>query len=209
MSDEQQPRAEWIFPEQPKKRAGRVWLIIGIVVAALIVIGTVVFFVIPRDATPGPRTSPTPSASPTRSASPTPTTSPTATASATPSAAPVPSDAPSEPITTPPPVQDPDMGAFTSQVQPWLDDATTGLGMVANMSGQEAVQVVDSLQGDADRLSNVVAPSSISLAWYDGVSQYSARLADLRRALDGDGDPQSTRDAASTALQELRALVGL
>lgn len=101
------------------------------------------------------------------------------------------------------------MGAFTVQVQPWLDDASTGLGMVANMSGQDAAQVVDSLQGDADRLSNVVAPSSISSAWYDGVSQYSARLADLRRALDGDGDPQSTLSAASTALQELRALVGL
>jgi cytoskeletal protein RodZ len=196
---DQQPRAEWIFPEQPKKRAGRVWLIIGIVVAALLVIGVVLFFVVPREGTPG------------TNATPTPTVSATATPSATPSAAPSPSPSgePSEPITTPPPVPDPDMSVFVGHVQPWLDDATTGLGMVANMSGQDAAQVVDSLQGDADRLSNVVAPSSISSAWYDGVSKYSSSLNELRSTIDNDGDTQAALSGASSSLQALRAMVGL
>ncbi|MGO2745883.1 hypothetical protein [Microbacterium sp.] len=203
MSDDQQTRAEWIFPEEPKSSKGRVWLIVGLVVAALVIIGAVLFFVIPRDETPGPDASATPSASASASA--------TATPSGTPSAAPfdAPSTEPSEPITTPPPVPDPDMGTFVGQVQPWLDDAVTGLDMVSNMSGQEAAQVVDTLQGDANRLSGVVAPSSISSQWYDSVSKYSGALGELRSAIDGGGDTQAPLSAASAALQEVRALVGL
>ncbi|MGP6171505.1 hypothetical protein ACTU6U_04275 [Microbacterium sp. A196] len=200
MSDDQKPQAEWIFPEEEKKSGkGRVWLIVGLIVAALVIIGAVLFFLIPRDETPGPDASATPSASAT--------TTPSGTPSAAPSDGP--STEPSEPITTPPPVPDPDMGTFVGQVQPWLDDAVTGLDMVANMSGQEAAQVVDSLQGDADRLSGVVAPSSISSEWYDGVSTYASDLRALRSAIDTAADVQAPLSTASASLQELRAMIGL
>lgn len=199
MSDEQQPRAEWVFPEEEKSNKGRAWLIVGLVFAALVIIGAVLFFAIPRDEIPGPDASTTPSASAT--------STPSATPSADPSASP--SAEPSAPITTPPPVPDPDMATFVGQVQPWLDDAVTGLGMAADMSGPEAAQIVDSLQGDANRLSGVVAPSSISTNWYDGVSKYAGALSELRAATDAGENPRASLDTASAALQELRTMVGL
>lgn len=201
MSDDQQPQAVWVFPEKPKRRAGRIWLIIGLVVAVLIIAGAVLFFVIPRNSSPAPSASPTPSS--------TPSATPSATPPVSPSASPLPTDVPSEPVVTPPPAPDPDVGTFAGQVRPWLDDATTGLSMLAGMGGQDAVQVVDSLQGDADRLAGAVAPGSLTPAWYDTVSEYSGNLRDLRSAIDNGGDTNASLNASSASLQALRSLVGL
>lgn len=104
---------------------------------------------------------------------------------------------------------DPDVATFAAQVQPRLDDASTGLSIAAGSSGQDAAQVIETLQQDAGNLSDAAAPSSISSAWYDAVGQYSARLGELRGAFEGGGDTQSAMDAATAALQKLRALVGL
>lgn len=202
MSDEQQPRAEWVFPEEEKKgNKGRVWLIVGLSVAAVAIVAVLLFLFLPReDGAPEATASPTPIASETPSQSSSPSPSDSATAEPEPD---------QTPITTPPPAPDPDLATFTGQVQPWLDDASTGLSMVAEMSGQEATQVVDSLQGDAGRLSGVVAPSSISSAWYAAVGEYASRLGELQSAIDGGGDMQGGLGSATAALQEVRGLVGL
>lgn len=198
MSDEQQPRAEWVFPEQKKTNKKRIWLIVGLSVLAVAIVAALLFFLLPRGGEPEPTPTPTDTASP----SPTPTATPTDT--------PAPTAAPTqEPGTTPPPVPDPDIPTFAAQVQPRLDDASTGLTIAADLSGQEAAQVVESLQQDAGRLSDAAAPSSISSAWYEGVGQYSARLGELRGAFESGSNTQSAMDAATAALKELRALVGL
>lgn len=200
MSDEQQPRAEWIFPEQKKSNKGRIWLIVGLSVLAVAIVAALLFFLLPRGGEPEPTPTPTDSAS----ATPTPSATQTQTATPTPSAAPT-----QEPGVTPPPVPDPDLATFAAQVQPRLDDASTGLTIAADLSGQEAAQVVESLQQDAGRLSDTAAPSSISSAWYDGVGQYSARLGELRSVFESGSNTQSAMDAATAALKDLRALVGL
>lgn len=206
MSDEQRPRAEWIFPEQKKSNKGRVWLIIGLSVLAVAIVGALLFFLLPRGGEPEPSPTPTDSASatPTPTATATPTPTPTATPTATPTVAPT-----QEPETTPPPVPDPDIPTFATLVQPRLDDASTGLSIAAESGGEEAAQVVDSLQQDAGRLSDAAAPSSISSAWYESVGQYNARLGELRSAIESGADAQGAVDAAAAALQNLRALVGL
>ncbi len=200
MSDEQ-PRAEWIFPEERKTSKGRIWLIIGLVVAAVGIVGIVLFFLIPRDGGSAP--TPSPSLS-TASPSPSPTAASSSSATPTPDPEPEPT-----PITTQPPVADPELDTFTGQVQGWLNDATTGLGLVSNMSGQEASQVVDTLQGDADRLSSAVAPSSISDQWYSAAGTYAMSLSELRSAVDNDIAVQVPLDKATAALQQLRIMVGL
>lgn len=200
MSDEQQPRAEWIFPEQKKSNKGRIWLIVGLSVLALAIVAVLLFFLLPRGGEPEP--TPTPTAS--VSATPTPTMTPTATPTPTPTVAP-----PQTPETTPPPVPDPDVPTFAAQVQPRLDVGNRGLGMLADLSGSEAVQVIDSLQQDADQLSGAAAPSSISSSWYSAVSEYRARLGELRGAIEGGTDTQSATDAATASLQRLRSVVGL
>jgi len=52
MSDEQQPRAEWIFPEEKKSNKGRVWLIVGVIAGVLVIVGVALFLLVPRDETP-------------------------------------------------------------------------------------------------------------------------------------------------------------
>lgn len=196
MSDEQQPRAEWIFPEQKKSNKRRIWLIVGLCVLALAIVGALLFFLLPR----GVESKPTPSPTATKTASPTPSLTPTVTPTSEPT---------TNPELTPPPVPDPDMATFASQVQPRLDDASTGFTIAAGLSGQEAAQVIESLQQDAEWLSGAAAPSSISSAWYSSVGQYSERLGELRAAIESGSDTQSATDAAVAALQELRTLVGL
>lgn len=196
MSDEQQPRAEWIFPEQKKSNKGRIWLIVGLSVLALAIVGALLYFLVPRDGTPEP--------TPTDSTSATPTQSETPTATPAPTAAPT-----QEPQTTPPPVSDPDIPTFAAQVQPWLDDGNRGLGILADLNGQDAVQVLDTLQQDTERLSDAAVPSSIASDWQSSVSQYAARLNDLRSAYENGSDAQAALNDATTALQGVRALVGL
>lgn len=199
MTDEQQPRAEWIFPEQKKSNKGRIWLIIGLVVATLVIFTLLLFFLVPHDGAP----SSTPSPTVTRSATPSAQSTPTET----PSPEPTSSD-PTTPIDTPPPIVDPDLATFAALVQPRVDDAATGLSIAAGASGQDAVAVVDQLQQDAERLSGFVAPSSIADAWYADVSQYAARLGELRSAFESGSGTDAAITAATTALQQLRQYVG-
>lgn len=193
MSDEHQPEAVWVFPEK-KSNKGRIWLIVGLAIAALVIVAVVLFFIIPR----GGVSQPTPSPSVSDTAPPTPTPTPTATATEAP-----------DPEQKQPPVPDPDLSTFAGQVQPRLDDAATGLGFMSDATGQEAVQIVDSLQQDAERLSDVAAPSSISAKWYSAVEQYAAKLGALRSAVEGGSGTQSALESATAALNDLRALVGL
>ena len=191
MSDEQQPRAEWVFPEQKKKRPGRVWLIVGLAVAAVIIVGVLLFFLIPRNEALAPGTSESPSSS--------------ATPSATPSTSPDPSITPNA---SPPPVSDPDLETFTAEVQPRLDDATQGLDLVQDNLDVGA-EIVDSLQQDAEILSGSAAPSALTDDWNAALSDYTAALNSLRDAFDDDSDPQGAIDASRTSLNALRDLVGI
>lgn len=193
MSDDSRPEAVWVFPEKKNNR-GRIWLIVGLVVATLVIVAVLLFFLVPRGGEPEP----TPGPTTTKTAAPTPTATPTPTVSPT-----------QVPVPTQPPVPDPDIPTFAAQVQPRLDDASTGLSIAADLSGQEATQVVETLQQDAGHLSGAAAPSSISSAWYEAVGQYRGRLGELRAAIDSGSDTQSATRAAAAALQELRALVGL
>jgi hypothetical protein len=92
-------------------------------------------------------------------------------------------------------------------VSGWLNDAVTGLDIVSGTSGQDALSVIDTLQNDAQRLSETSPPSSISSQWTDGVAGYSQRLGELREAVSG-GSSASV-DAARSAVENLRSLVGL
>lgn len=199
MSDEQQPRAEWIFPEQKKSNKGRIWLIVGLSVLALAIVGTLLFFFLPRGAVPEP----TPRPTATKTATPTPT--PTATPTPTPGSNTPPVQ---EPETSPPPVPDPDLPTFAAQVQPRLDDGNRGLGMLAGLNSEEAVQVIDSLQQDTERLSDSAAPSSIASDWQSAVSSYASKLSTLRDAFENRSATETALNEATAALQDLRALVG-
>ncbi|MGX1791356.1 hypothetical protein ACWIDW_00190 [Microbacterium sp. NPDC055312] len=197
---EQQPEYVWAYPDEKPKR-GRTWLIVGLAVAA-VVIAALVFWLFLRPGAPLASATATPSASPSVSASP--SASESASPSATPSAEPEPS---MTPVTTPPPPVDPSVEAFRGQVGGWLDDALTGLEIVADSSGQDATAVVDNLRDDAQRLAEVPAPSSISSDWNAAVSDYSGRLAELRKAVaSGSG---ASVDAARASAQRLRDLAGL
>lgn len=191
MSDERTPGPEWIFAEQKSRDKGKIWSIVGIVVFGLLIVGALLFFLIPRGEDSSPSATPTGAA----------TSSPTPGSSTS-------TDPADEPDSTQPPVPDPDLETFTAQVQPRLDDAVHGLDLVTNNLDLGA-QIVDSLQQDATILSDTPAPSSIADDWSAAVSKYAAKLAELRATYDDDSDPQPALDAATAALQKVRALVGL
>ena len=194
MTDEQQPELRWApIPPKPRNR-GRIWLIVGLVVAALAIVGVLLFLLIPRGDGPDPDPSPSPSATP--SATPTPTPTPT----------PEPTD---PPVVTEPPVVDPTIDAFRTQVGAWLEDGSRGLDIVSGVNGPDASPVVATLQEDAQRLSDAQPPSSIATAWRDGVSAYAQRLAELNTAVTSGSDTAAAIDAARSALQTLNGLVGL
>jgi len=194
---EQQPDVRWApIPPKPNNR-GRIWVIVGLSVLALVIVGALLFFLLPRGGAPEP--------TPTPSASPSPSASPTASSTPTPSATP---EAPETPVNTPPPPVDPDLATFRTQVTPRLDDAGTGLGFIADASSkEEAASIVEQLQIDAQQLSDVVPPSSIEAQWRDAVSTYSARLENLRTAGTGSGAAAAV-ESAQRALDELRAVIG-
>lgn len=196
--DEQQPELRWAPLDPAPKRTGRIWLIVGVAVAALAIVGALLFFLLPRGGAPEPEesASPSPSASPTESPSATP--SPSATAEPT-----------QPPIVTPPPVADPTVEVFRGKVSGWLNDALRGLDIVAGAPGQDALPVVDTLQQDAQRLSDAQPPSSIAQKWRDGVSAYAQRLTELRSAITNESGVSTAVDAARAAAQDLRSLVGL
>lgn len=193
---EQQPDVRWApIPPRPSRR-GRNWLIAGLVIAGLVIAAVLLFFLLPREGSPEPGASgtPSPSASPTGAA----------TLEPTPSATPT-----TDPVVTPPPAPDPSVETFRGQVSGWLGDASRGLDIVANNPGQDALPVLDTLQEDAQRLSDAPAPSSVSTEWFDAVSAYSQRLGELRTAVSSGSDSTAAVEAARMAVQDLNAIVGL
>ncbi len=194
MSDQQQPDVRWAPLEPKPKNTGRVWLIVALVVAALVVVGVLLFFLLPRDAGPQP------------GASGTPTPSATASQTAAPTAEPEPS---MTPITTPPPVPDPTLDAFREQVGGYLDDALTGLDIVSTSSGQDAAGVVETLQADLQRLSEIPSPTSIESEWGEGLEAYAQDLSDLKSAVDSGRSTDAAIGSARSSVDELREIVGL
>ena len=189
---EQQPELRWAPLEPKPKRTGRIWLIIGIVIIVLAVIGALLFFLLPRDDAPEPGASGSPR--PSASASPSPTTTPAL---------------PSAPETTPPAPVDPTVDAFRTQVGGWLTDAPRGLDIIASVGPDDALQVVDTLEQDARRLSDAQAPSSIDTKWREGVDAYAQRLTELRSAILAESETTGAVDAARTAVLNLQGVVGL
>lgn len=191
---EPQPKYVWAYPQEKTKRR-RVWLIVVLVIVALAIAGALLWFFLRPGAMAQTDPPATPSATPTV---------PMASSTPTPivSAPPEPTQAP-----TPPPVADPSTDAFKAQVGGWLDDALTGLDIVARTSGQDALTVIDSLQDDAQRLAEARPPSLIAAEWSDGVTEYAQLLAELRSAV-SQGSKAAVEDAGSAA-QGLRSLVGL
>lgn len=207
MTDAPQPDLRWAPLEPKPSNRGRVWLIVGLVVAALAIVGVLLFFLLPRGDAPDPGASASPSASPTASASPASSANPSSSPTPAQTEAPQPTaePEPTTPITTPPPVSDPSVDAFRGQVQGRLDDALTGLEIVGETSGQDATSVVETLQADAQRLSETAAPSSIEGAWGERLAAYARSLTELRADPGSAGALDRSRDAAN----DLRALVGL
>lgn len=192
MTDEQQPDVRWAPIEPQPSNRGRIALIVGLIVAGLVIVGVLLFFLLPRGESPAPGASETPSAS----------------ASATPSADP--SDGPTTPpVTVAPEPVDPSLETFRSQVGAWLEDGSRGLDIATANTGPDAVQVVETLQEDAQRLSDSLPPSSIASEWRDGVADYAQKLAELKTAASGGSDMTSAADAARASLQVLTDLVGL
>ncbi|MDZ4046050.1 MAG: hypothetical protein U1E32_09770, partial [Rhodoglobus sp.] len=104
--DEPQPELRWAPLPPPPKTAGRVWLLVGLVVAGLAIVGALLFFLLPRGAAPSPTDSPSPS--PSASANP----------SQTPSSSPAPEPG-QTPQVTAPPVVDPSVEVFRERVSGW------------------------------------------------------------------------------------------
>lgn len=199
MSESPQPEYVWDFG-RPRRRPGRVWLIVGLSVAA-VAIAAVVFLLFIRPwaaADPDPTASPTSSGSPT--ASPTPDDTPTGT--------PSPSATPTAGPTTPPPPADPALPVFREKVSPLLRDAETGLTFASESTGQDGIEVTDQLIDDAGRLSEAVAPRSIADEWNSRVDAYATSLQKLRSAYASGASGQPEISAARSALAELDALIG-
>lgn len=202
MTDEPQPELRWA-PREPKpSNARKVWLIVGLSVVALALVGALLFFLLPRGEQPDPD----------GAASPTPSSSPSASESATPSPSAEPTSEPEPsrtPITTPPPVADPSVNAFRGTVGGWLDDALVGLDIVSESTGQDALSVIETLQADSQRLSEALPPTSIESEWREGTEDYAERLRELRAASNEGRDTADAIDAARSAAESLRRLVGL
>ena len=188
---EQKPEAVWIFPEEKKRRGGRIALVVGLVVAALIAAAVVAVFVIPHGGAPVATASPSASSS----ATPEPTLSPRPTeTTVAPTAAP----------TTPPPVPDPSIDQFRDQVGFRLTTADQGLDMIA-AGGSDAGATVAKLQGDAQRLLDTPAPSSIEQKWRDTLQTYAVHLNDLA----GDPSNSAALSGARSAVATLKGIIGL
>jgi hypothetical protein len=193
MTDEPQPELRWA-PLEPKPRnRGRVWLIIGLSVLALLVVAALLFFLLPRDGTPAPDASTSPTA----------TTTPTQTPSALPSASPD----PTAPVDTPPPVEDPSLPAFRDRVGVWLESAPVGLDIVSEGEG-DLESVLNAMQEDAQRLAESLPPSSIAQEWSTTTSEYLSRLDSLRSAVTSGSGVDGAVDAARTTANDLRRIAG-
>ena len=195
-----EPEYVWDFGRE-RRRPGRVWLIVGLAVLA-VAIAAALFFLFFR---PGAPLEPVASASPTATASSSPAPSPSVSESATPT----PTPTASVPVVpTPPAPIDPDLESFREKVAPVLDAAATGLGYAREEGGMSAMQDVMLVQQDAQRLTQSVAPSSISQRWSDAVNSYGQALEALRAAYERGEDAGTQDSAATAALAELNSIVG-
>lgn len=185
MSDSQ-PDVRWAPTEPRPENRGRVWLIVGVAIAALVIVGLLLFFLLPRGEAPAPDASGSPSPS----------------QSSTPGETPTPASTPPAPI-------EPTLDGFREEVGGWLDDAPRGLDIVSASDGTEGLSVVETLEADAQRLSDSLPPSSIDQQWRDGVTGYLERLAELRTVLSAGSESAGAVEAARSAVQNLRDLVGL
>lgn len=194
MSENTQPDLQWGPLEQKPRGRGRVWVIVGLAVGALIVVGVLLFFLLPRgeEASPDAGATPSPSATATPDPSAEPSEEPTTT-----------------PVTTAPEPVDPTIDAFRGQVEAWLSDGARGLDIVAASTGQDALAAVTVLQEDAQRLSGALSPSSIADMWRERAEEYSRKLAELRAAVSNQSDTAAPIDAARAALTSLSELVGM
>ncbi|MGH3690626.1 MAG: hypothetical protein ACRDT7_10760 [Microbacterium sp.] len=182
------PELRWAPMEPKPKNTRRVWLIVGIVVAVIAIVGAALFFLIPRgdEPAPGASGSPGPSASET---------------------APPPST--QTPEVTPPAPGDPTIEAFRERVGGWLTDAPRGLDIIVGQTGEAALAVVDSLEQDARRLSDAQPPSAIAAQWRDGVTVYSQRLSELSAIISTDSDTTEAVGTAREAVLKLQGIAGL
>ncbi len=200
----EQPDVRWAPMEPAPRNRRRLWLVIGLVVAALLIVCILLVVFLPRSDAPDAGSTPSPSPSSSDGAQPDSSPSPL------PSGAPSASPEPSTPAAENPPVPEaPSIEAFRTQVSGWLTDAPRGLDIVAGSSGQDALPVLDTLQEDAQRLSDAQPPTAIDPQWRDAVAEYAQRLADLRSAITGGSAPAGSVDAARGSVQEMRALVGI
>jgi len=189
---EQKPEAVWIFPDPPKKTGKRVAIISLLVALVLIAAGVVALFLIPRGGSvPSPTADPTASSTPT----PAPTPSPTLTDSTA-----VPTTAP----TTAPPVPDPSLDSFRDVVGFRLDTADEGLDMIAQ-GGSDTSATIQKLQGDAQRLLDTPAPSSIATKWRDALQAYAAYLD----ALSGNPSDAGALSGARSDVGTMKSLIGV
>ncbi|REJ08930.1 hypothetical protein DY023_00080 [Microbacterium bovistercoris] len=201
---QQEPEYVWSFPPEKMRHPGRVWLIVGLSVAFVAIAVVLLLLFLPRSApVTDPTGSPTPSAPVTPNESPSPT--PTATSSPAPTTVPTQTTSPA----TPPPPADPSLAVFRDKIRPVLTDADTGLRMLGTMSGPDAQQIVDQLRQDAERLSDSVAPSSIADDWNTRTDAYLNALSRLNEAYAKNSGIDKAREAAASAEQSLKELVGL
>ncbi|GAA3927168.1 hypothetical protein [Microbacterium soli] len=197
---EQQPEYIWVHPPE-RPRRGRVWVVVGLVVAA-VVIAAAVFWLFLRPGTGEAEPEPTASASPSVSA--TPTTTKTPSPSPDPSA----SSAPEDPATEPPAPQDPSLAVFRDKVSPVLGDAARGLQIADGSDPQQAAETIGLLQEDAGRLADTIAPDSIAADWRSALDGYVSALQKLRTAYEQGGSADGESAAARRALDRLSSLIG-
>ncbi|MFF1542082.1 hypothetical protein ACFVWL_18580 [Microbacterium sp. NPDC058269] len=187
---EQTPELRWA-PMTPKpKNRRRIWVIIGIVLAAVAIIGATLFFLVPRGDAPAPGASGSPGPSANETAPP--PLSPTQT-----------------PEVTQPAPADPTIEVFRERVGGWLTDAPRGLDIIVAETGEAALAVVDTLEQDARRLSDAQPPSTIEAQWRDGVTAYAQRLSELNAAVSAGSDTADAVSAAREAVSKLQGIVGL
>jgi len=207
---EPQPEYVWAFP--PEKPRGRLGLVIGLSIAAVVIAAAAVLLLLRPWESPAPTPAASPStsasATPGVSAAPTPTTTPSTTPTPGPGATPAPTA--SAPVTTPPsaPVPtDPGLAVFRTKVQPLLGDAATGLDYAQDASRDEGLQIAAQLRDDAGRMSDMVAPRPIAGEWREGVQSYGRALETLRAAFDRGSSTDAAVASAHAALRRLNDLV--